>query len=279
MNDGKQFELNVQQLLRKMGLEAEITGYSQDGGIDLIAINRTPINGGRYVVQCKDWETPVGEPAIRDLFGTVHSEGASKGILITTSSFTSAALRFAQGKPLELIDGAKYCSLCEQYGLSQSILSPPTAADDVFEPTATTVRLISLDCSDPKELGFKRHFLYSIGTLSIGSVLEYDSPGRGNFGFNYFRMQRVHSERSLTGRLELTFVDEFDDLAPVTYQIAFEGRNEIIHELHRAATAQINRRALADRPKSGCLVTLALIFGFAVLTRILWTAWIHSFRS
>lgn len=269
MNDGKQFELEVQQLLQQMGLEAEITGYSQDGGIDLIAINRSPVSGGRYVIQCKDWAAPVGEPAIRDLFGTVHSEGASKGILITTSSFTAAALRFAQGKPLELIDGSTYHSLCEQYGISRSVRPLLPAVDDVFQSGATTVRLTSVDCSDPTELGYKRHFLNSVGTLTVGSTLAYDSPGRGNFGFDHYRLGRIYSNQYVTGRLELTLIDEFDQLAPITYQITFEGRNEVIHELHRAAVAQKIRRASGERSKLGCLVMLALGAGVAVLARFI----------
>ncbi|MDP2659102.1 MAG: restriction endonuclease [Dehalococcoidia bacterium] len=57
------------------------------------------------MVQCKDWAKPVGEPPVRDLYGVVASERAVKGILITSSNFTEAARRFAQGKNLELIDG------------------------------------------------------------------------------------------------------------------------------------------------------------------------------
>ena len=56
-------------------------------------------------MQCKDQKTPIGEPVLRDLYGLVLSEGVNKGIIITTSKFTEAARRFAEAKPLELIDG------------------------------------------------------------------------------------------------------------------------------------------------------------------------------
>jgi HJR/Mrr/RecB family endonuclease len=50
MNDGKQFEFQVQELLRLMGLNASVTGYSQDGGVDLIAENPDPVFGGKGCV-------------------------------------------------------------------------------------------------------------------------------------------------------------------------------------------------------------------------------------
>jgi len=38
--------------------------------------------------------------AVRDLFGTMHDGGASKGILVTTRGYGAAADEFADGKPL-----------------------------------------------------------------------------------------------------------------------------------------------------------------------------------
>ena len=61
---------------------------------------------------------PVGEPVLRDLYGTVMSERAAKGILITTSRFTARAKKFAEDKPLELINGTLLLQLlkgCQDY--------------------------------------------------------------------------------------------------------------------------------------------------------------------
>jgi len=52
---------------------------------------------------------------VRDPYGVVHAESANKGILITTSKLTKAAQRFAEGKPLELIDGEQFNDLLKQY--------------------------------------------------------------------------------------------------------------------------------------------------------------------
>jgi restriction system protein len=37
---------------------------------------------------------------VRDLFGTMQNEGASKGILVTTSEYGKAAFEFAQNSHL-----------------------------------------------------------------------------------------------------------------------------------------------------------------------------------
>lgn len=127
MSNGLDFERQVHALLKNMGFEAEITKASGDGGIDIIAHSKEHITGGKYIIQCKDWSKPVGEPPVRDLFGVVTAESANKGILITTSTFTSPAINFAAGKPLELIDGAKFSQLLAKYSLG-SIQN--TATDD-----------------------------------------------------------------------------------------------------------------------------------------------------
>jgi restriction system protein len=74
MNDGKEFEFEVLRLLQAIGFEAEVTGYSQDGGVDLVATNSSPLAAGKCVVQCKARSRPVGEPVLRDLFGTMHAQ-------------------------------------------------------------------------------------------------------------------------------------------------------------------------------------------------------------
>ena len=67
----------------------------------------------------------VGVSAVRDLFGTVQNEGASKGILVTTSGYGKAAFEFAKGKPLELLDGANLLHLLgEHAGIDARIVMP-----------------------------------------------------------------------------------------------------------------------------------------------------------
>ena len=117
-NDGKALEEDVKELLQSMGLKAAMTRTTGDGGIDIIAYSDSPVFSGKYVVQCKDWAGSVGEGVIRDLYGVVTAEFANKGILITTGTITKSAQKFAEGKPLELIDGEQLSKLLHKYKTS-----------------------------------------------------------------------------------------------------------------------------------------------------------------
>ena len=54
--------------------------------------------------------------AVRDLYGTIINEGANKGILITTSDYGPDSYKFAQGKPITLLNGGHLLYLMEKHG-------------------------------------------------------------------------------------------------------------------------------------------------------------------
>src|SRR6202046_2342234 len=58
----------------------------------------------------------VDVSSVRDLYGTVMSEGATKGVLVTTSSFGPDAHRFAKDKPITLMDGNNLLFLLAKHG-------------------------------------------------------------------------------------------------------------------------------------------------------------------
>lgn len=114
---GFEFEKLCQTLMLKMGFSVETTAQTGDGGIDLVAVSEQPFIKGKYIVQCKRYSNGVGEPIIRDLYGVVADQRANKGILITTGYFTISAIKFAQGKNIELIDGEELQKLLYDHGL------------------------------------------------------------------------------------------------------------------------------------------------------------------
>ncbi|KUJ67784.1 restriction endonuclease [Streptomyces albus subsp. albus] len=111
------FESLVAELLRAMGMRAVTTQRSNDGGVDVDAVDPTPIRGGTIVVQVKRYRHTVPPTAVRDLYGTVQDTGANKGVLVTTSGFGPGSHTFANGKPLELIAGAELVDLLHRHGL------------------------------------------------------------------------------------------------------------------------------------------------------------------
>ena len=66
--------------------------------MDCVAYDPCPIFGGKVIIQAKRYNNTVGVSAVRDLFGTLQNEGASKGILVTTSGYGKAAFEFAEGE-------------------------------------------------------------------------------------------------------------------------------------------------------------------------------------
>ena len=115
--DPYRFERLVVDLLEKMGYgKGRQIGGSGDGGIDGI-INQDPLGLEKVYIQAKRYDTAqVGEPPIRNFAGSLVAKGASKGVFITTSNFSSPAQQTAQNisagnQFIRLIDGLELSRL------------------------------------------------------------------------------------------------------------------------------------------------------------------------
>jgi len=85
----REFEELIAELLRYQGYEVQLTKQTRDGGYDMIAI--TSINGSplKFLVECKRYRNrPVSVNVVRQFSNVVTCEGATKGIIATTSYFT-----------------------------------------------------------------------------------------------------------------------------------------------------------------------------------------------
>ncbi|MEU5049576.1 restriction endonuclease [Streptomyces sp. NPDC021096] len=111
------FEALVAELFRARGMQAVMTQRSNDGGVDVEALDPDPISGGRIIVQVKRYRKTVPPTAVRDLYGTVQGAGANKGVLVTTSGFGPGSYAFANGKPLTLVSGEELVELLARHGL------------------------------------------------------------------------------------------------------------------------------------------------------------------
>lgn len=94
------FEKYVGTLFAKRGYRVQDTQASADEGIDLI------LRQGRRmaVVQCKRYQGSVGQPVVRDLYGVMLHTRADEAYLVTTGTVTAAVRRWAEGKPIHLVD-------------------------------------------------------------------------------------------------------------------------------------------------------------------------------
>jgi len=99
------FEEMVADTYRSQGNTVQVVGGTGDHGIDLIVQSR---NGSTYLVQCKRYRGKVGEPVVRDFYGTLRASDANGGSIITTGTITDAARLWAEGKPIHLYDGEQF---------------------------------------------------------------------------------------------------------------------------------------------------------------------------
>ena len=122
--DPFEFEHLICNLFAQMGLESSTTRASRDGGVDVVAFNTDPILGGKVIIQAKRYRNTVEVSAVRDLYGSVMNEGATKGILVTTSGYGPESRNFAKDKPLQLIDGNELLFLLQKHGYEAKIEIP-----------------------------------------------------------------------------------------------------------------------------------------------------------
>lgn len=111
------FEHLVAELFKAMGMEVMTTQRSGDGGVDVLAMDPDPIRGGKLIIQVKRYQSTIPPAPVRDLYGTMLHEGATKGLLVTTAEFGPSAQEFAAGKPMVLIGGKQLTGLLARHGI------------------------------------------------------------------------------------------------------------------------------------------------------------------
>lgn len=118
----REFEMLVGEYYRTQGYRVEERGGAgADGGVDLVLRS----DSETVLVQCKHWNArPVGIKTLRELFGVLVSEGATRAILITSGQVSDEAANFCRDKPIEIITGGK---IDEMVRLGRHLKSSPFA--------------------------------------------------------------------------------------------------------------------------------------------------------
>lgn len=111
------FEILLQRIMTTQGFEAHLGPGSNDGGVDVWAIQRDPLGDMLTVVQAKRYrpDRKIGQTEVAALHGVAMVEEAQKGLFVTTSSYLPVARKFAArtNNRLELAtseDVLKWCS-------------------------------------------------------------------------------------------------------------------------------------------------------------------------
>ena len=114
------FERLVIEVLQRMGYgggrdeAAQRLGGTGDGGFDGV-IDEDRLGLDRIYVQAKRWAKakPVGRPDVQGFVGALAGRGATKGVFITTSSFSSQARTYVDTVQARvvLVDGRRLTNL------------------------------------------------------------------------------------------------------------------------------------------------------------------------
>ncbi len=167
----QQFEWLVGEAYRRKGytVEESIAGGA-DGGIDLILRK----DGQTALVQCKRWKTQsVGAPIIREQFGLLTHHNADKVIVVTSGRFTREAVAFAEGKPVELVDGAALLSLVQS--VQKATIPTPSVITSLPKTDSAAPALIEQHLS-----------VASIACPTCGATMVKRTAKRGSNAGNSF---------------------------------------------------------------------------------------------
>jgi restriction system protein len=136
----KFFEAIVLDVLHSIGYgtsrgDLAQVGRSGDGGIDgVISLDRLGLE--KVYVQAKRWQNTVGRPDVHAFYGALAGQRATKGVFITTSTFTAQATEFARSvERLVLVDGKRLAELMIDFevGVSMRPIRVPKLDTDYFE--------------------------------------------------------------------------------------------------------------------------------------------------
>lgn len=134
----REFEMLVGEGFRRQGyLVVETGGGGADGGVDLV-LRRPGSNGDeKFLVQCKQWRAfKVGVDVVRELYGVMAARGAAGGFVVTSGRFTGAAVSFANGRNVTLVDGPKLHELIRQARAGAEPMPARAAAAPAMQPGA-----------------------------------------------------------------------------------------------------------------------------------------------
>eukprot|EP01037_Dinobryon_pediforme_P017927 gene17927-18161_t len=110
---GYEFEPFVAHLMECMGYTARVTKKSADGGVDVIA-HTDPMGFQPPIIkiQCKRQITPVGEPLVSQLLGTLGK--GEFALFVTLGSYTASARARERNTPsLRLVDGEQLVEMIQ----------------------------------------------------------------------------------------------------------------------------------------------------------------------
>lgn len=145
-----EFEELVADVWEEYGWDTEVTSGSKDRGIDVIADKSRPFEQ-KAVIQAKRYgeQNKVGSSEIQQYSSLRHQrEGADTVVVVTTSSFSSAAEEMASDLNVKLVNGHTLCDiilecdndLLEEYSIG-GLSKCPVCTEEIFDEEVSLERI------------------------------------------------------------------------------------------------------------------------------------------
>lgn len=127
------FERLVCDLFVAQGYDAKLTPMTGDEGVDAYLRK----NGRLCLLQCKRVKGRVGQPVLRDLFGTMMAANADEGLVVTTGVVSKQARSWirALSKPIRIIELDELTDLVRRYFANDSAI-PASFVTNKYEAPA-----------------------------------------------------------------------------------------------------------------------------------------------
>ena len=180
---GLALELKLCELFRSKGYNVyhNVKRVGKSGvehQIDVLAEYRCPLHVSTLVIEAKSYDKPVDKDRVMKLFQIVNDIGADRGILVTTSYFTPAALKTAEKSNIELWDRKHLIKLlgeaeivATEKGLSQEIQT----LEGAIQPIVTHDEAYKIFMEKRARAGFlAREIVEEIKELTLVYLPYYD---------------------------------------------------------------------------------------------------------
>lgn len=104
----RKFEELTAEYFHRQGYKVDLGSGTNDDGVDLRIWN-DKVNSPEYIIQCKRQAKKIDKVTVKGLYTDVIYEGASQGLLVTSSEFSPGARQTVEvrGYPISEINGDK----------------------------------------------------------------------------------------------------------------------------------------------------------------------------
>ncbi len=115
-NDWRQLQSGVCRLFTEVGLASEVEKKLKtprgEVEIDVYAVDKSSVDKTRYLVECKNWASPIPQSVVHSFMTVMQETGGNIGFIVSREGFQSGARQYLQSTN---IVGLTYFELQQRY--------------------------------------------------------------------------------------------------------------------------------------------------------------------